>query len=72
MVSKIMKIGMDYSLPSVISVISLSVSLFVLFLSPFSGTGSYPPLENGLQRKILLIVRINPTKKPRFLNASMA
>ena len=52
--------------------LNLRSAIFFGFLKPFSGTGSYPPLEKGLQRSIRHTVRIKPTKKPRFLNASMA
>ena len=50
----------------------ISAAIFFGFLSPLSGTGSYPPWQKGLQRRSLHTVRMKPTKKPRFLNASMA
>jgi hypothetical protein len=36
------------------------------------GTGSYPPLEKGLQRRILQAARIPPRNAPYFSIASMA
>ena len=39
---------------------------------PLSGTGSYPALQNGLHLSSLQRVRIDPTKNPRFVNASIA
>ena len=37
----------------------------ILFLLNY-GTGSYPPFENGLHRRILHTVRAVPLKKPYF------
>ena len=42
------------------------------FLRPFlSGTGSYPPLQSGLQRKIRHIDKTSPTIIPHSSTASM-
>jgi len=38
----------------------------------FNGTGSYPPLEYGLHRKILFKVRNNPFIKPNLSIDSIA
>jgi hypothetical protein len=38
----------------------------------FQGTGSYPPLHHGLQRKMRQILNRMPRKKPCLVNASHA
>ena len=39
--------------------------------SPFKGTGSYPPLQNGLHLSILDTVNAVPTMAPLVLSASI-
>ena len=54
-----------------LSVEKIGSFLFFAFVF-FSGTGSYPPLQNGLHLNTLLIVSILPFNAPWIFSASIA